>query len=380
MVNSSLAALACPTVQHLPIYRPGKPSSELAREYKLSKIVKLASNENPLGCSPHVLDAVQQALANIAHYPDANAYELKQALAVHCGVTMDQIALGNGSNDILDVIARTFLCADDEAIYDEYAFQVYPIAVTLASAKAVVTPSRHWRHDVVAMLNAVNARTKMVLLANPNNPTGTYLTHAELTQLLQGLPPHVLLVMDEAYVEYVRLADYPQTLKLLAQYPNLIVTRTFSKAYGLAGLRVGYSLSHPDIAALLNRVRQPFNVNHLAQMAAIAALRDQAFVLQSQQLNEQSMQQWRHALDKLGLSYIASVANFITVKFGSQIAEGSRTAEGSRASEIQQALLQHGVIVRPLDNYRMPEHLRISMGTREENEYAIDKLQGVLHL
>ncbi len=367
-------ALSMPAISGLTPYQPGKPIESLARELGLDagKIVKLASNENPLGPSPKALAAMQSALKEVARYPDGNGYLLKQKLAEKLDVAMVQITLGNGSNDVLDLIARVFLGPGRSAVFSQYAFAVYPISVQAVGAEARIAPAHDGKqgpkygHDLSAMLDRVADNTAVVFIANPNNPTGTYVSRQELKDFLQNLPERVIAVVDEAYFEYVEKDDYPDSLSWLGQFPNLIVTRTFSKAYGLAGLRVGYALSNPQIADLLNRVRQPFNVNNVALAAAVAALDDSAHLQASRALNEEGKAQLEAAFQQRGLDYIPSVGNFVTVDMGRE------------GEPVFHALLKEGVIVRPVANYGMPGHLRVSIGTREENQTFIDALDRVL--
>jgi histidinol-phosphate aminotransferase len=363
-------SLATTGVQLLKPYQPGKPLAELEREYGISHAVKLASNENPLGPSPAALNVIREQLQDLARYPDGNGFALKAALAGKHDVDARQITLGNGSNDILELLARAFVTPDHEVIFSQHAFAVYPIVTQAVGGRAVVTTARNWGNDLDAMLAAINDKTRLIFIANPNNPTGTWLKQQQLEQFLSRVPLHVVVVLDEAYFEYASdlamgASDYPNGMQWLNTYPNLVVTRTFSKAYGLAGLRVGYSVSHAEIADLLNRVRQPFNVNSLALAAAEAALQDQAHLEKGLACNVAGMQQYSRAFTELGLEYIPSIANFISVKVG-------------EAANIYERLLGQGVIVRPVANYGMPEYLRITIGTAEENQRCINALQQVM--
>lgn len=359
-------------VRQLQPYTPGKPVEELAREMAISKVIKLASNENPLGHSKLAREAILQASSQIELYPDANAYYLKQKLASKLQLQENQITIGNGSNDVLDLIARTFLQKGTEAIYSEYAFLVYALVVQACGATARVAPAlavgnaQAYGHDLDAMLSLVNDKTRVIFIANPNNPTGTWLGYDELKQFIHNMPAHIAIVIDEAYFEYVDLPDHPNALRWLDDYPNLMVTRTFSKIYGLAGMRVGYAISSADVCDLLNRVRQPFNGNSLALAAATASLDDDEFVVASRQNNQQGLLQLVEYVDSKGLAYIPSVANFLTVKFSTQ------------SQHIYQQLLQGGVIVRPVANYNMAEFLRISIGTEQQNSKLIDTLELLL--
>ncbi|KXO08428.1 MULTISPECIES: histidinol-phosphate transaminase [Marinobacter] len=357
-------SLAVKGVQALSPYQPGKPIEELARELGLNpaEIIKLASNENPLGPSEKALAAARKALEELCLYPDGNGFELKQALANRFGVGMDQITLGNGSNDVLEVIARCFADTESEVVFSQYAFAVYPIVTQAIGAKGVPVPAKEWGHDLDAMAAAVTERTKLVFVANPNNPTGTVHTARAIESFLDKIPERVLVVLDEAYCEYLTGEEYPDGIKLLERYPNLIVCRTFSKAWGLAALRVGYAISSPAIADILNRVRQPFNVDSVALAAATAVLQDEAYLNRSREVNAAGLRQLSEAFELIGLPYIPSAGNFIAVEVGDQ------------AQGIYQSLLSHGVIVRPIAGYGMPLHLRVSVGLPEENERFLDAL------
>lgn len=362
----SISALATSGVQKLVPYQGGKPVSELQRELGLSEIIKLASNENPLGPSAKVLAAVQASFSELSRYPDGNAFALKAALSEKYKLTSEQITLGNGSNEILEILARAFLTTDSEVVFSQHAFAVYPIVTQSAGATAKVIPAINYGHDLSGMLTAMTDKTRLIFIANPNNPTGTYLTEQALSKFLAAVPEQVIVVLDEAYFEYVSKEDYPNSIAWLAQYPNLVITRTFSKAYGLAGLRIGYSLSSPEMADILNRVRQPFNNNALALEAAEVALSDTDYLQQTVALNNAGMKQLTKAFVDLGLSWVASVGNFVSVDLKRD------------ASAINTALLHKGVIVRPVANYEMPHHLRISIGTQAENEFFIRALKAVL--
>lgn len=356
-------------VRGLAPYQPGKPVDELQRELGLSRVVKLASNENPLGPSPKALAALQQALANpleLGRYPDGSGFRLKQAIAQRVGCATDAITLGNGSNDLLDIIARVFLGEGDEAIYSQYAFAVYPLSVQAVGATGICVNARDYGHDLPAMAQAITAKTKVIFLANPNNPTGTWFGEAEFHAFMAAVPAQVIVVLDEAYGEFVSDTSALNGLTQLQRYANVIVTRTLAKAYGLASLRVGYGVASAEISGLLNRVRQPFNVNSLALIAAEAAISDDAFVQQTRELNATGMTQWLAATQALGLASIPSRGNFLCVDMG------------SAAMPLFQALLREGVIVRPVGAYGLPNHLRISIGTKDENSFAISALARVL--
>ncbi|GMR03851.1 MAG: histidinol-phosphate transaminase [Gammaproteobacteria bacterium] len=361
-----ILALAAPGVRDLQPYQPGKSIEELECEYGIRDAVKLASNENPLGASPRAITAARETLNDAMRYPDGNGSYLKTALASKLGIATNQITLGNGSNDILELVTRAFVSPDNEVIYSEHAFAVYPIVTRAVGACAVVTKARNWGHDLQAMRKSVTARTRVVFIANPNNPTGTWLPVDELEEFISGLPDHVLIVVDEAYFEYVQEPGYSDTVKWVGRFPNLLVTRTFSKIHGLAGLRIGYGIAGPALTNVLNRVRQPFNVNSVALAAARAALDDQRHVERSMQLNRDGMRQLTEAFDAMGLGYIPSAGNFVCLDMGRP------------AGPVYQALLIHGVIVRPVANYGMPNHLRVTVGLPEENGRFIGALKKIL--
>jgi len=367
-MSRSFLDLALPGVQQLSPYVPGKPVEELAREFNLNPadIVKLASNENPLGPSPKVCQAIEQALPELTRYPDGSGFALKSQLATHYNVDAAQITLGNGSNDILELVARAWLAPGSNAIFSEHAFAVYPIATLASGAECRQVPANNYGHDLEAMAAAIDSNTRVVFIANPNNPTGTWFDQAALNSFLAKVPADVLVVLDEAYIEYAADTDLPDGMAYLSRYPNLLVSRTFSKAYGLAALRVGYAISSLDIAEVLNRVRQPFNVNSLALVAACAALQDQDYLERSRDNNKQGMQQLEAGFKKLGLSWLPSKGNFIAVEF-----------QGDAAA-INQALLEQGVIVRPVAGYGMANFLRVSIGTATENQRFLDVLTQVL--
>ncbi|UZE94879.1 histidinol-phosphate transaminase [Alkalimarinus alittae] len=367
-MGCDLFSLATKGVQSLHPYQPGKPVDELERELGITNIVKLASNENPLGPSPKALKAIEDAFQGLCRYPDGGGFKLKSALAERYDVVAEQITLGNGSNDLLEIVARAFADSDSAILFSQYAFAVYPIVTQSIGATAIEVPAVDWSHDLIAMAEAITDNTKLVFIANPNNPTGTYVSNDELVRFLDAVPEHVIVVLDEAYCEYIDddHQDFPNSGLLLPNYPNLIITRTFSKAWGLASLRVGYALSHPDIADLLNRVRQPFNVNSFALEAALAVLSDDEYLASSQRTNTEGMKQLIEGFDRLGLAYIPSVGNFVAVDTGRD------------GVAVFQALLERGVIVRPVSNYGMPQHLRISIGLQHENERFLTALAEVL--
>ena len=372
-MSNKFLDLAVPGVQGLQPYQPGKPIAELEREYGVSNIVKLASNENPLGPSPAVAAALAAGAPELARYPDANGFELKAALAARHGLAPECITLGNGSNDVLVLLAESFLAPGSEAVYSRYAFAVYPLAVQatgaehrVAEALPATHPDQPLGHDLAAMAALVGPRTRLVFIANPNNPTGSWVDAAALEYFLTGLPGHVIAVVDEAYFEYVREPEYPDASQWLERFPNLVVTRTFSKAYGLAGLRIGYALSAPGIADVLNRVRQPFNTSLAAQLGALAALGDPAHLEQGVTLNNRERERVDAGCTALGLEVVPSVGNFILVDMGAP------------AGPLFEALLRRGVIVRPVGNYGLPQHLRISIGTAAENDRLLAALAEVV--
>jgi len=364
--------IAAPGVQALRPYLPGKPIEELEREYGVSDIIKLASNENPLGPSPKALVALQTELATLALYPDANGFYLKQELSSLHGIDAASITLGNGSNDVLVLLAEAFLTPERNAVFSEYCFAVYPIATQATGATAKIVPAlpRDHRsmplgHDLDAMLAAIDEQTRVVFVANPNNPTGTWVADDALKRFVKAVPEQVIVVIDEAYFEYAQVGG-TDAASWTASFDNLVVTRTFSKAYGLAGLRIGYSLSNPIIADLLNRVRQPFNANSLALSAATAALGDQSFLAQSRELNDQGKTQLSEGFKALGISHLPSAANFLLVDFERD------------ALPVYEQLLGHGVIVRPVGNYGLDQFLRVSIGTQAQNEQLLGALKEIL--
>ncbi|MCJ0973272.1 histidinol-phosphate transaminase [Pseudomonas sp. PS1] len=367
-MSCDFLSLAQPGVQQLSPYIPGKPVDELARELGLDPlaIVKLASNENPLGPSPRVIEAIRNELDELTRYPDGNGFVLKQRLAERYGVEISQVTLGNGSNDILELVARAYLAPGLNAVFSEHAFAVYPIATQAVGAQAKAVPAKQWGHDLDAMLAAIDDNTRVVFIANPNNPTGTWFGDDALAAFLAAVPERVLVVLDEAYIEYAEGGALPDGLTFLARHPNLLVSRTFSKAYGLAALRVGYAICAPVIADVLNRVRQPFNVNSLALAAACAALDDAEYLALSRACNSAGMQQLEVGFRRLGLQWIPSRANFIAVDLGFD------------AAPVNQALLREGVIVRPVAGYGMPTFLRVSIGTESENARFLAVLEQVL--
>ena len=361
----SIAHLAPAYVRAISAYQPGKPITQLAREMGIpvDRIVKLASNENPRGMSPKARLAVAAALAGVERYPDQ--FDLVAALAERLGVGREQIVLGNGSNDVLDLAARVFLAPGRSSVMSQHAFAVYPLATLSAGAECVVAPALHYGHDLDAMLATIRPDTRLVWIANPNNPTGNFLPYARLKNFLQRLPAAVAVVLDEAYNEYLPVAERGDAVAWLREFPNLIVTRTFSKVYGLAGLRVGYAVAAADVADLMNRVRQPFNVNNLALAGALAALDDHVFVAESHDLNRRGMEQLVAGLKRLGLEHIPSHGNFVTFAMAA-------------AAAVNERLLKQGVIVRPIAGYGLPNHLRVTIGLESENSRFLEALEASL--
>ncbi len=354
-------------VSRLAPYVPGRPIEDVARELNLDpkSIVKLASNENPRGPSSKVLAAIAQAATDVTRYPDGYGYHLKDALCQRLGVTAAQLVLGNGSNDILELATMAYLKPGDAAVYAQHAFAVYPLATHARGATGIEVPAKDYGHDLPAMRKAITPATRIVFVANPNNPTGTWIPPAELEAFIASVPRDVLVVLDEAYNEYLAPADRADSVAWVAKYPNLVVSRSFSKAYGLAAVRIGYAVTSEAVADMFNRVRQPFNVNAIAQAAAIAALADTEYVEESRKLNSEGLVQLYRGFDALGIPYLRSHGNFVLAKVGD-------------AARINHALLLQGVIVRPVASYALPEWLRISVGLPAENERFLAALQSSL--
>lgn len=350
-------------------YIPGKPIVELERELGLIDTIKLASNENPLGPSPLAWAAIQKVAGEVHLYPDDSGHRLRHKLAERYAVQAKGITLGAGSSDVIDMVARVFLEPGVNAVYSEHSFAMYQIYTQACGAEARVAPPlpvdhphMPYGHDLDAMATLIDSNTRVVFIANPNNPTGTWLSKSEIAAFLESVPADVVVVLDEAYTEYVTEAEFPDGIEWLTDYPNLIVTRTFSKMYGLAGMRIGYGVSSPELAAVIQRVRHPFNTNLIALAAAEAALDDEAYVRQGREVNQQGMQQLMNAFDAMGLAYMPSVANFLTVDLNRE------------ALTVNDGLLRRGVITRPIANYNLPNHLRISIGTESQNSRFITTL------
>jgi histidinol-phosphate aminotransferase len=369
-------------IKSLRPYQPGKPVDELAREFGLnaSDIVKLASNENPIGPSSKAIAAMEKEARELTRYPDGNGFVLKQALCQKLTtatvlIKPENITLGNGSSDILDFIVECFVAKGDDVVFSQHAFAIYGLVTKIQGGECNVVPAKDYGHDLDAMAAAISEKTRLVFVTNPNNPTGTWLTQNDIADFMAKVPDDVVVVIDEAYFEYVNEAEYCNGMTLLATYSNVVVTRTFSKAYGLAALRVGYGISSPEIADLMNRVRPPFNVNSFALAAAIASLNDVEYVAESKAVNDAGMRYLTQSFDALGLPYIPSVGNFIS--FEIPIMANGKSV-GINAAEVNEQLLAGGIIIRPIANYEMPSYLRVSIGTQSENETFIAKLTSIL--
>jgi len=354
-------------VRRIAPYQAGKPISELAREYGLdeAKIVKLASNENPLGMPESARTAMMREVSELGRYPDSNGFELKAAIGRRYSVPPEWITLGNGSNDILELAAHALVQPGQSIVYSQHSFAVYALATQEVGARAIVVPARDLGHDLDAMADAIAPDTRLVFIANPNNPTGTFVPAPMIERFLAKVPADVVVVLDEAYNEYLPAELRFDSSEWLRRHPNLLISRTFSKAYGLAGLRVGFGLAQAELTDLLNRVRQPFNVNSMAQAAAVAALQDQEFLDRSYEVNMQGLQRLQSAFEQMGLQYVPSYGNFVLVRVGD-------------AAGVYQRLLHAGVIVRPVGNYGLPEWLRVSVGLPQENETFLVALQRAL--
>ena len=356
-----------PALENLPVYQPGRPIEEVARELgrPARGIIKMASNENPLGPSPAALAALKGAARQLHLYPDGNAFYLKQKLAAKLAVDPANLILGNGSNEILEFLAHAVMGPGVDVVMSQYCFLVYPLVARLIGANPNVVPARQYGHDLPAMLRAITPRTKVIFVANPNNPTGTLASPEEVRQLLDQTPPQVVIAMDQAYIEFL---DEPQDLLPLirrGEKPNLILLRTFSKIYGLAGLRLGYGIGHRDFVAALEKIRQPFNVNSLAQAAGLAALDDEAHTQKTRQNNAEGLKFLEDALREMGVEFVPSSANFVLLRVG-------------EARRVFTELQSQGIIVRPVENYGLPEWLRISIGTPPQNRRCLRALQRIL--
>ena len=356
-----------PFLKTLPVYQPGRPIEEVARELNLpaDSIIKVASNENPFGPSPLAIAAMQKEIGGVNLYPDGNAFYLKQKLAAKLGVETNNLVLGNGSNEIIEFVAHALLAPGADVVVSQYCFAIYPIVAKMFGANLVIVPAKNHGHDLSAMLKAITPKTRIVFVANPNNPTGTLAPREEVIQFVNDIPDDVLLVMDEAYIEFLNDAVDLVPLIRLGARKNLILMRTFSKIYGLAGLRIGYGIANAELISALEKIRQPFNINLLAQAAALAALNDDEHVRKTRQNNFSGLQFFEKAFRELKLEFVPSFANFILVHVG----------EGQKVFD---AMQKHGVIVRPMGGYQLPEWIRISVGTPKENERCLNVLKAVL--
>ena len=350
-------------INDLSPYEPGKPIEDLERELGIKNAVKLASNENPVGPSPRVLQSIENILKNTHRYPDGNATKLKEVIGKKFSVKPNQVTIGNGSNDIIEFIARSFLGTDDSAIYSEHAFAVYPLVVKAVGAEGIEVPAKNFSHDLDAMLDSIKSNTKIIFIANPNNPTGSFIGRSEILKFLDKVPENIIVLLDQAYFDYSSFEDSDVDFDILNNYPNLVMSRSFSKAYGLAGFRIGYSVSSEDVANYLNRVRQPFNANSLALFAAEQAIEDEEFMNKCLQLNLEQKKVLYKGLESLGFLCLPSKGNFISFDCNED------------STGLFNRLLSQGVIVRTLGVYKMPNFLRVSVGLPEENLIFLEKLQ-----
>jgi len=357
---------ALPHILTLDSYVPGKPIETLAREKNLTKIIKLASNENPYGPSPHVLEAIKNHLNTINLYPDPDQFILKQALAKFYGITTDMLAIGNGTDELLRLIMQAFVSQDNNVIIPKYSFISYQICARSIGAEIITTKlCENWQNDLEDILNKINPHTKLICLVNPNNPTGSYIEHSAIEAFIEKVPNDIVIILDEAYIEYINfIRNSDPSLSLVKKYHNVIITRTFSKIYGLAGIRVGYSMACPNITAIINRLKQPFNVNRLGQVAAAAAIEDQEYIKKLVSINNTERTKICAHLDSLHIDYIKSAANFITID----------TKSAKNSEDIYNKLLDNGIIIRPLNNYGLDKYLRITIGSTEENQYLLNNL------
>jgi histidinol-phosphate aminotransferase len=365
-VSIDITSLVPEHIRTLIPYVPGKPIEELERELGIKDSIKLASNENPIGPSPKALEAISRMLHDIHRYPEGSGFYLKQKLAQKHRVSPDQIILGNGSNEAIEILMRTFLQPGDEAVISKHAFVVYPLVLQAIGGKGIFVPMKNYTHDVLAMAAAITPKTKMVFIANPNNPTGTMVGQELFDKFMNSIPERVIVAIDEAYDEYVEAPDYPDSLKYLREGRQVVIFKTFSKIYGLAGLRIGYGIAPEEFVEVMNRVREPFNVNSVAQAAALAAIDDREHVEKCREINRLGKQYLYKKFEEMGLSYVPSEANFILLDVGQD------------AGPIYEKLLRYGVIVRPVKGYGFPNHLRVTIGTEQENERFIEALKKVL--
>lgn len=365
-MKSNIEDLLNSGIKQLVPYEPGKPIEDVEKDLGIKNIIKLASNENPLGPSPKALQAIKTSLRDLNRYPDGNGSRLKECLSKEHKVNADSITLGNGSNDIIEFITRCFLSKEDNAIFSQHAFAVYPLVIQSMGAEGVEVPATNWGHDLQLMKDSINKKTRIIFIANPNNPTGTFLEKPELIKFLEEIPENILVLLDQAYFDYSNYEKEDIQLSLTESFPNLIISRTFSKAYGLAGLRIGYSVSSKKISDYFNRIRQPFNVNSLALKAAEYALKDKEHLLNSLELNKLEKEGLYKFLDSIGYESIESYANFICFDCK------------QNSKDLFMKLLQKGVIARPMEVYNMPNHLRVTIGLVEENKFFKDKLLSII--
>ena len=357
--------LVRPNVKELKPYEPGKPIEEVQRELKLGDVVKMASNENPLGPSPFAVKAIKSGLDRLHFYPDGSGYYLRKKLSAFLNVGKDSIILGNGSDEIIQIIAETFLNEGEEVVIADPSFVIYQMAVRIMNGNCRLVKLKNYQYDMAAMAGAVGNKTKLIFIANPNNPTGTMVTEDEIESFLEKVPEEVIVIFDEAYFEYIERDDFPKTIDYIKDGKTVICLRTFSKIYGLAGLRIGYGIGCPEIITEMNRVRHPFNSNSIAQTAAAAALDDEEHVRKSREVNSAGRAFLYRELDRMGISYIPSEANFILIKVG----DGSHVVE---------ALLRKGIIVRGMDGYDMPDFIRLTIGFEKENRRFVEALDKIL--
>jgi len=357
-----LRSLVNPDILRVRPYEPGKPVEEVKRELGLKRVIKLASNENPLGPSPEAVRAIKEFASKINFYPDGGGYYLKKALSKKLFIEDKNIILGNGSDEIIAMVSRIFLTRGEEAIVPTPSFLMYKIDVKISGGKIISVPLENFRIDLKSIREAITPRTKLIFIANPNNPTGTIVKKDEVREFLESIPESILTVFDEAYYEYVENEEYPQTLEFMKE-KNILVLRTFSKIYGLAGLRIGYGITKKEIVDILNRVRPPFNVNSLAQIAALASINDDYQIKRSRELVREGKKFLYSHLRKMGISFVPTEANFILIKVG------------ENAKEVENRLLHRGIIVREMTPYNLPEYIRVSIGTMEQNEEFVRELQ-----
>jgi len=359
-------ALVCKSVLSVKPYVPGKPIEETKRQLGLKEVVKLASNENPFGPSPKAVKAMRKSLSGVNRYPDAQGFYLKKRLARHFGLAAENFVLGNGSDEIIDILIKTFVEANENIVTSDTTFLEYEIIAAVNNRKVTKAPLRYFKYDLSALLKLVDKKTKLVFIANPNNPTGTYVTKYEVADFLNALPKQVIVVFDEAYDTFIDVDDYPDSLSYLRRKKKVIILRTFSKAYGLAGLRLGYAIAEPELVSYMERVRQPFNVNTLAQVAGLAAIDDRDFLKKTRRLTLEGKDFIYRKLSEMGLGYVPSVANFILIDVGKD------------GREVFKSMLKFGVIVREMSQYGLKNFIRLTIGSQKENRRSIRVLRKIL--